>query len=101
MVAQGRVACELTGSGAERGKCCLVEYLLLQKLCIRRWDKQRAGGSTAPDKGVESLCSKNGSVELILVLFPETVPSREELPAALLVHLPNVGLLKERQMEEN
>lgn len=37
------------------------------------------------------------SVELILVLFPETVTGREKLPAALLVHLPHVGLLKDTE----
>lgn len=35
----------------------------------------------------------NPSVELILVLFPETVAGGEKLPAALLVHLPNIRLL--------
>lgn len=38
-------------------------------------------------------CSKKRLVELILILFPETVTSREELPATLLVHLPYVRLL--------
>lgn len=33
------------------------------------------------------------SVKLVLILLAETIASREEVPASLLVHLPNVGLL--------
>lgn len=33
------------------------------------------------------------SIELILILFTETVSSGKKLPAALLVHLPHIGLL--------
>lgn len=51
-------------------------------------DKQRAAEVTVKRRSLWL-----GSVELILVLFPETVTSREELPAALLVHLPYVRLL--------
>lgn len=33
------------------------------------------------------------SVKLVLILLAETIASREEIPASLLVHLPHVGLL--------
>lgn len=35
--------------------------------------------------------------QLVLVLLPETVSSREEVPASLLVHLPHIGLLQRGQ----
>lgn len=37
--------------------------------------------------------------QLILILLSETVSSGEEVPAALLVHLPHVGFLKQRVEE--
>lgn len=44
--------------------------------------------------------SKVDSVELILILFPETVTSGEKLPTTFLVHFPYVRLLKDREEEE-
>lgn len=35
--------------------------------------------------------------QLVLVLLPETVPGGEEVPAPLLVHLPHVRLLQNKQ----
>lgn len=38
----------------------------------------------------ETLQTWYSSAELILILFPETVSNRKELPAAFLEHLPHV-----------
>lgn len=63
-------------------------------LLIRKW--WMSVGSRAEQGGRRDASQ---SVQLILVLLPETVTSREKLPAALLVHLPYVRLLQEEQME--
>lgn len=38
--------------------------------------------------------------ELILILLPEAVSSREEVPASLLIHLPHVWLLTDRRQDD-
>lgn len=42
-------------------------------------------GGEGPARGV--------SAKLVLILLAETIASREEIPASLLVHLPDVRLL--------
>lgn len=38
--------------------------------------------------------------KLIFILLAETIPSREEVPTALLVHLPDIGFLQRESEEE-
>ena len=79
----------LMDEGVEESRSC---GLVASQRAIRKvWGTGRGPGGGYSTKD---------SVELILILLPETVPGREKLPAAFLVHLPYVRLLKERHMEE-
>lgn len=43
---------------------------------------------------------RSALAQLVFVLFTEAISSREEIPAAFLVHLPHVGLLQSERREK-
>lgn len=61
--------------------------------------QQISNGGRGCVLGGAAIVGHSSSVELILILLSETVAGREELPTALLVHLPYVRLLEKRGVE--
>lgn len=60
--------------------------------------RERRGGGEGRDeragRGEFQRPSASELVELVFILFPETVPCWEELPASFLIHLPDIRLLQ-------
>lgn len=73
---------------------------------VRARERERKGGKREGEReggGKEEMREGGGEfqrpsaselVELVFILFPETVPCWEELPASFLIHLPDIRLLQ-------
>lgn len=83
---------------------CLVQnklqvVLFLDLLfLLTPWQRVQFSVFLSDRRNVERGCSGHQTrlptlTQLVLVLLTETVSSREEVPASLLVHLPHIGLL--------
>lgn len=87
---QSSLILEMWLQGVLSGQYWLGESLWFANLC---YSDKYAAGFRNRNKGQNS---RDRSVELIFILFSETIPSWEELPATFLVHFPYIRFLQDR-----